>query len=53
MATRATKRDGEWVVIDSDGGTWTPDEEAQAEIATAEDAVAMCLATPMRGRWQD
>ena len=55
MKTR--ELDGLIVVIDNEGGTWTPDDEAAAEIQSAADpqaaAIEMCRSTPMRGRWQD
>ena len=53
----AKQLDGEWVVIDDAGGTWTPSDEAAAEIAAAADtakaAVEMCQSSPMRGTWQN
>lgn len=53
----AEERDGVLVVFDENGGVWTPDEQAAAEIAEAADpaaaAVEMCQSSPMRGRWQD
>jgi len=52
--TAVRNTDG-WCVRDADGGAWWPDAAAQGEIETARDsgavAVAMCLRSPMRGRW--
>lgn len=45
----------EVLVIDTDGGVWTPNAEAQSEIQSAKDktakAVEICQSQPMRGTW--
>lgn len=47
-----------WTVDDLDGGTWTPNAEAESEINSAGDtkaqrakALDICRTTPMRGTW--
>lgn len=45
----------EVLVVDTDGGVWTPSESAQEEIQAAEDkaakAIEICQSAPMRGTW--
>jgi hypothetical protein len=42
-------------VEDINGGVWTPNEEAAAELAGSQDpakaTVALCIISPMRGDW--
>lgn len=42
-------------VEDTDGGTWYPNDEAQAEIQSSQNksdkAIEICQSEPMRGRW--
>lgn len=44
-----------WTVVDDRGGRWHPDEDAAAQIATADDpeteAIVICMDEPMRGTW--
>lgn len=58
MLKTQTSWDGERnnvLVVDTDGGTWTPDETTQAEIQAASNpaakAVEICRTSPMRGTW--
>ena len=51
-----------WHVVDTDGGVWWPNEDAQVELGRAEDAasfeyaaalaVAICQDAPLRGEWR-
>lgn len=45
-----------WHVVDSQGGTWWPSDEAADEIQAASDpeqaALAMCRTQNMRGTWK-
>lgn len=45
----------EYLVVDTDGGVWTPDASTQSEIQAAEDraavAIAICKSQPLRGTW--
>jgi hypothetical protein len=44
-----------WTVIDTDGGRWWPDNDAEKEILEADDpaakAVEICDIDPSRGEW--
>ena len=44
-----------WTVRDADGGTWFPNDDADAEIEASDDpaatAVTICRDEPMRGTW--
>ena len=52
----ARQNDLGWYVFDG-GQVWWPNEDAQAEIAAAEDpeeaVLAMCTNSPMRGEWHN
>ena len=45
-----------WHVVDTDGGVWWPNDDAQTELERADDSaalvVAMCESAPMRGEWR-
>jgi hypothetical protein len=51
----ATRNTNSWTVRDPAGGVWWPDEDAAAEIESADDpaatAVRIATETPMRGTW--
>ena len=51
-----TTRDNDTImVVDPDGGTWAPSEEAAEEINAADDpaakAIEICESAPTRGEW--
>ena len=54
---KAVKRGDDYRVIDTAGGVWFPDEDAQAEIRKHPNppakAVKICRDTPTRGVWCD
>jgi hypothetical protein len=43
------------IVIDTDGGIWWPNADAESEIDASDDpeakAIEICTTTPMRGEW--
>jgi hypothetical protein len=57
MKMKTRELDGTIVVVDDEGGVWTPNDDAAAEIMATADpqsaAIEMCQSSPMRGRWQD
>ena len=52
----AETRDDTITVVDSEGGRWWPNEDAEAEIEAADDpeatAIRICESQPMRGVWR-
>jgi len=51
----AILRNSFWVVRDSNGGTWIPNESTKLEIMNAkcapEKAIEICYHEPIRGKW--
>ena len=56
MTMTTEYNDSTITVIDSEGGVWWPNEEAQAEIDASENpkaaAIQMAEEQPMRGTWK-
>lgn len=52
---KAEEINGEWTVLDTDGGRWWPSDEAAEEISASDRpdvaALRICADEPMRGEW--